>query len=243
LIARSGLDRLRLFRFIANSAGELLVGALGKARGLEFIPEHPWMTRLQFLLGWYESETVAVCRKWIRPGMTVLDIGAHTGYFSLLFSRLVGQPGRVYAFEPSERTYRMLLRNVAPPRYSNVVPVPMAAGAQSGATEFFELSQPLVNSLFDASCFVPRCAVRRKVQIECTTVDEFLAAQGNPQIQFIKMDIEGAEPLALAGMRATIARSPQLAMVVEFAPPSCAPGAAPRATSSNCWPRSDLLCM
>ena len=218
LIARSGLDRMRLFRILANGGGELLVSALSKVRGLELIPEVPWIIRLQFLLGWYETDTVAVCRKWIRPGMTVLDIGAHTGYFSTLFSRLVGPAGRVYAFEPSEPTYRLLRRNLAQARYKNVVPVPKAASAQSGVTEFFEMNHPLTHSMFNFSSFVTGFEVRRKVSIECVTVDEFLAAQGNPQIQFIKMDIEGAEPLALSGMRATIARSPQLAMVVEFSP-------------------------
>ena len=50
--------------------------------------------KLQMLTGTYEKETVDVCKKIIRPGMTIFDIGAHVGYYTLLFSRLV---------EPSER--------------------------------------------------------------------------------------------------------------------------------------------
>jgi FkbM family methyltransferase len=196
--------------------GETFVRTLSGLRGFEFPAGHPWPTRLLYLFGWYESETLAICRQRIRPGMTVLDLGAHNGYFTLLFSRLVGSSGRVYAFEPHEPTCRLLRRNLRRARHDNVTVVPCAVADRPGTAPFFEMSLAGTHSLFDVARFDPHFTLLQQGVTECITVDEFLAAQGNPAVQFIKMDIEGAEPKALRGMTETICRCRELAMVVEF---------------------------
>lgn len=215
-LARTGLAKDRPTGAVIDFAGESLVVLLCTMRRMVFPREHPWMTRLQFLMGWYEFDTVAVCKEIIRPGMTVLDIGAHTGYFTLLFSRLVGPTGRVYAFEPHEPTFRMLSHNLRSARYRNVTAVQKAVGDQPGEVEFFEMSAPGTHSLFNVAQHDPHFTLRRRLHTDCTTVDRFLGTQGNPQVDFIKMDIEGAEEKALAGMRKTVRCSENLAIVVEL---------------------------
>ena len=62
-------------------------------------------------LGTYESEKQNVVSKLVRPGMVVWDVGANAGFYTLAFARLVGNTGRVYAFEPSSTTFRILHLN------------------------------------------------------------------------------------------------------------------------------------
>ncbi len=228
-VARTGLENVPSARALMNWTGETFVSFLSRLRGFEFPAGHPWPTRLHYLFGWYESETVALCRRHIRPGMTVLDIGAHNGYFTLLFSRLVGSAGRVFAFEPHQPTCRLLQRNLRRARHPNVTVVQKAVADQSGVVEFFEMSLAGTHSLFNVARFDPHFSLCRRLTAECVILDQFLAAQGNPDIHFIKMDIEGAEPKALRGMSKTIRRCRELAMVVEFNPcflraGGCAPG-------------------
>ena len=56
---------------------------------------------------WLEKETAFVVR-WLRPGMTVIDIGANLGVYSLPMARLVGPEGQVFAYEPATETRRLL---------------------------------------------------------------------------------------------------------------------------------------
>jgi FkbM family methyltransferase len=228
-VAHSGLERRPAARALMNWTGETFVRGLSRIRAFEFPPGHPWPTRLLYLFGWYESETVALCRQRIRPGMTVIDLGAHNGYFTLRFSRLVGARGRVFAFEPHEPTCRLLRHNLRRARHDNITVVPYAVADHSGDAEFFEMSLAGTHSLFDVARFDPQFTLQQRLVTQCITVDQFLAAQGNPEVHFIKMDIEGAEPKALLGMRETIRRCRNLAMVVEFNPcflraGGCAPG-------------------
>jgi len=148
--------------------------------------------------------------------MNVLDVGAHIGYFSRLFSRLVGPKGRVYAFEPHEPTHHLLCQNLSRLRCRNVVPVQMAVADRCGQVEFFEMSASGKHGLYNVSEYDRNFIFRQKLSVESTTLDCFLADHGNPEVYFIKMDIEGSEPCALKGMRQTIARSRRLAMVVEL---------------------------
>src|SRR5687767_9224814 len=91
------------------------------------------MDRFIYYLDYERWETRAL-RRIIEPGWQVLDVGANIGYFTLLFARLVGPAGRVYAFEPAGTTYSALLRNVAlnPFAGANVHPLRLALGGTEG---------------------------------------------------------------------------------------------------------------
>lgn len=197
---------------------ELLIELLSKLERITLPSDDHWTTRLAILLGGIEREMITVSKILIKPGMNVLDIGAHVGYHTRLFSDLVGSEGKVYAFEPHPENYRLLIQNCKLLRYQNVVPVQKAVSDKLGYIEFFEMAHSAHHSLFNISEYLSHTTFKKRIFVEITTVDTFLAEQGNPEINFIKMDIEGAEPLALAGMSETIARSKKLAMITEFNP-------------------------
>lgn len=170
------------------------------------------------LVGQYEQGTKRLFENMIRKGMVVLDIGAHVGYYTLHAARLVGPEGKVYAFEPEPENYTILQKNVALNAYGNISLVQKAVVGRAGTAKLFLSRQGNDRH----SLFVnPRSLLPEpSTEVAAISLDDFLAAEGWPHVDLIKMDIEGAEPLALQGMRQLISRSADLKLIVEFAPES-----------------------
>lgn len=171
---------------------------------------------MALLSGKYEWETRQVLESVVKSGMTVLDIGAHVGYYALLFARWVGSEGKVFAFEAAPDNYALLRRNVELSGCNNVFCVPKAVNDHGGTIRFFVSSQGNDrNSIFEN----PRSMVREaSLQVPAVSLDQFLADRGWPRVDLVKMDVEGAEPLVLRGMAETVHRSPELKVIVELAP-------------------------
>jgi hypothetical protein len=70
--------------------------------------------------GTYEPFQTSLVKQWIKPGNTVLDIGANIGYYTLIFAKLVGTSGRIFAFEPEPNSFMILSEIVARNNYTNV---------------------------------------------------------------------------------------------------------------------------
>jgi len=168
------------------------------------------------LEGCYEPGTKELLATLLRPGMIVLDVGAHVGYYTLLAARMVGPHGRVYAFEPEPENYALLAKNVALNGFSNVRLVPKAAMATSGTASLFISAQGNDRH----SVFPNPRSLRRETsrEVACVALDDFLQAEGWPPVDLVKLDIEGAEPLALDGMGRLLAQAAGPKLIVEFAP-------------------------
>ena len=164
----------------------------------------------QLLKGSYERVTRQLFREAVGPGMHVLDIGAHVGYYTLVAAREAGTQGRVHAFECDPRSYRFLCHNVKinVPR-ANVVTVPRAVAGRPGTRAFFLHGEAGGSSLWS------RRGDETSIEVEATTVDDIL---GGEAAHVIKMDIEGAELGALEGMERTLASSPSPVLFVECNP-------------------------
>jgi FkbM family methyltransferase len=172
--------------------------------------------QLQILFGTYESSTVRACRSWLRPGMTVIDVGAHVGYYTVLFSRLVGATGRVFAFEPHPANFELLSRNVRRRAPGNVSLHREAVSDHEGDADFWQAPLSLGHSLF------PVKADATWLSVKTVSLDGLCRRQALEQVDLVKVDVEGAEPEVFAGMRETCARSPRLALLAEFKPELCA---------------------
>ena len=138
----------------------------------------------------------------LKTGDTFVDVGAHYGFFSLLGSRLVGTKGRVYAFEPSGESFRILQQNVR--SKINITPINKAVNdLHAGTTKFYEFPPRL--SEF-SSMFIDQLensAWSRQAQakmVETVSLDGYFPSL-NHQPDFVKIDVEGAEPEVVKGMK------------------------------------------
>lgn len=173
---------------------------------------------LVYYQGRSEPEVSDLLAKLLRPGMVFLDVGAHTGEYSLLAARAVGPTGRVHAFEPQAVLREAVARNLRLNGLEQVTIHPLAVADVAGEMRFAERHDPSVSSLTrDGSA-----NSGREIVVQATTLDEQAEAIGG-RIDLIKMDIEGAEPLAFRGARRLLElpmdRAP--AWVFEYAPRNC----------------------
>jgi FkbM family methyltransferase len=169
----------------------------------------------QFVRGSHERFMRKLLRKATQPGMMVLDIGAHVGYYTLLAARLVGPAGKVLAFECDPRSYRFLRHNVKLNNCNEIVtPIPKAVAAEAKVSPFFlHQSAPCTSSLWEASLWKQNESP--SIDVECTTVDDVI---GDRRVDVIKLNIEGNEIEALKGMEKTFANSPRMVLFVECKP-------------------------
>ena len=142
--------------------------------------------------------------------MKVLDIGAQSGFYSLLLSRLIGPEGVVFAFEPLPANYRILEENVSLNNISNIEVIREAASDQSGEISFeFPHGDPslVAGPILEGDSL-------GTFQVPSMSLDDF-ARQTGHHVQFIKMDVEGAETAVLRGAIQTL-RTFHPPMIVEL---------------------------
>jgi FkbM family methyltransferase len=131
-----------------------------------------------------------------------IDVGAHIGFFSLLGAKRVGKNGLVLAFEPSPKTRSRLFANASMNGGLPLQILPYAVSDTVGKAVFFQHNQnPGQNSLRPLGE-----ETAGKLEVETVTLDGFLPADIADRVTLVKMDIEGAELLALQGMRRLLAK-------------------------------------
>jgi FkbM family methyltransferase len=169
-----------------------------------------WQIHRSFVYGSWEPEVVRSIQRHVTPGMKVLDIGAQSGFYSLLLSRLIGPEGVVFAFEPLPANYRILEENVSLNNISNIVVIREAASDQSGEISFeFPHGDPslVAGPILEGDNL-------GTFQVPSMSLDAF-ARQTGHHVQFIKMDVEGAETAVLRGAIQTL-RTFHPPMIVEL---------------------------
>ncbi|HEX7724163.1 MAG TPA: FkbM family methyltransferase [Candidatus Paceibacterota bacterium] len=164
-------------------------------------------------LAGFESYETDLFKQALKPGMKVLDVGAHIGYYSLLAAKAVGPTGRVISFEPEPRNNALLTKNVAANNFKNVMIVDVAASDTVGTHDFY-----LEKYNKGHHSFGKGSPTAEKITVTTDSIDNVLKRAGDPVIDVMKIDIEGAEPIAFRGMQDTIARSPNLTIFAEIYP-------------------------
>lgn len=158
----------------------------------------------------YEPVTKKTLARSLKPGMVVADVGAHIGYYSLLAARLVGDSGKVLAFEPCEDTVSILEATVRRNKFENLEVYHCAVGSRREIRPFN------ITGSSDSHGFYthPLTKTMRTVQIEQVTLDEIIKTP----LDAVKIDVEGAELEVLDGMHEVLARSKKMLIWVEWFP-------------------------
>ena len=148
----------------------------------------------------YEPEMYELFRQALRPGMVVVDVGAHEGLFTHLAAALVGPTGRVWAFEPAPANFRVLKRRASP--FPQVTAVRAALSDRNGLGRLaVDRDNSTRHSLFTAN--VGRRW--RSWPVRMMTLGQALPADLK-RLDLVKIDAQGAEPQILLGARSVIKR-------------------------------------
>ena len=126
-----------------------------------------------------------------KEGDTIVDVGAGTGWETLFFSRSVGISGRVISIEAHPKVFRCLSKMRAENRLENVTLVQAAVADQEGEVQLSDSPEHEANSIVGLVSGIP---------VACTTLDYIFRSLELSRVDFLKMNIEGAERLALSGM-------------------------------------------
>jgi FkbM family methyltransferase len=154
-------------------------------------------TEKDYWLGTYEQDLQRAITDWVEPGYVIYDLGANIGYVSLLFARATGDAGRVFAFEPLPANQERLRKNLALNPTQPVTVIPNAVANKAGTTTFLVHPSGGMGKL--AAAPGREAGFASQLEVETTSLDIFAASHPKPQL--VKIDIEGAEVLALQGMR------------------------------------------
>lgn len=161
---------------------------------------------------WDPAET-AFLKTHLRPGMTVVDVGANLGYFTVLCARLVGPQGRVIAIEPDPYNYALLERNVARNQLANVTTVNAALGAAPGKVMLFRSASNFGDHRVCASA-----EARTAVEVPLESLDALLARLAIGEIDMAKIDVQGFEAQVVAGMQQTLGQRQIEHLLMEYWP-------------------------
>jgi FkbM family methyltransferase len=150
--------------------------------------------RLALLLGRFEPETVAHVRQVLKKGDVAVDVGAHVGYYTRLFSELVGPEGLVVAVEPDPQNLSFLRGNL---RGSQVRLFPVAVGREEGEADLYA---PPSNSGGKSLGRVPEGLRQGRVAVRPLSALLAEAGVGERRVRLLKLDVEGAEKDALESL-------------------------------------------
>lgn len=168
-------------------------------------------TRFLPLIGYYEPSVTSLIKKEVKKGMQVFDLGANIGWFTLFLSKQVGNTGHVYSFEPDPYYYKILKENVELNNLENVSIFQLAVSDKNGTARFN------LNEWFGTYVLESKTRTDNSITVETITLDEF-CKKHRTRIDFLKMDIEGSEPKAFAGMKDSIMNNSSIRIVSEFNP-------------------------
>jgi FkbM family methyltransferase len=160
----------------------------------------------------FEPFETSIIRKYVKKGDYVLDLGANIGYYTLIMSKIVGDKGKVFAFEPDENNFNLLKKSVETNNLKNVVLFKKGVADYNGTATLY------LEKLNSAHHMIHKPKNEKEIagtsKIEIVKIDDVI----KDKISFIKMDVEGSEAKAIKGMGKTLLKNKSITLITEFAP-------------------------
>ena len=143
----------------------------------------------------YEPSSVELVKRLISPGMKCIDVGAHIGFYTCLMASVVGETGKVYAFEPMPDHSELLLKNINENNFQQIVEVfNVVCSDLNGTINVSRISNMFVVGRMDSS---------EQITVEAIRLDDLI----KDSIDFVKIDVEGHEPSVIRGMTSILSRN------------------------------------
>lgn len=160
----------------------------------------------------HELNEVALIKRILKEGDMALDIGAHIGYFTLIMARYIGETGKVFAFEPSPTNFKLLKKNIKLNGYKNVALIPMAiSNKKEKVTLYLSPRNSGNHSLFKIK------GHKKSINVNTLSLDDYFE-KADFNIDFAKIDTEGAEFLVIEGMSSILKKTHGIKLIIEFYP-------------------------
>lgn len=199
--------KARLFNLIGPQSGVRHC----KRVGVKFELDLDDFIQKQIYFGTLEPFESGLVRDYLHPGMTFVDVGANVGYFSALAAGLVGERGRVIAFEPSPYAFERLRSMVDRNHLNQVQPLRLALSEKAGESSIY-LGEGSRNH---TPTMIPtENSVITKINVQ--TLDSAVEALRLARIDLLKIDVEGFEPRVLAGATELLKAGGIRAILCEF---------------------------
>jgi len=216
---RKLLPRFRLQAHLASLFGRSVkISVLGKMLNMDL--RDGALSSTLYANGVWEPEETSFVDKTLQPGMVFVDVGANIGYYTIIASELVGPSGRVFAFEPDPGNFVFLQKNIDANDCANVVASQKAVAASSQSLRLYRSE----NNFGDHRIYEPKdeslYKQKRKrlaIDIDAISLDDYFTLNST-HVDFLKMDIQGAEYEAFIGMRKLLAQNPDITILTEFWP-------------------------
>jgi FkbM family methyltransferase len=202
-------------------------------------PSTPWVLRLPndlelevprrlgtgaliYYQGTSEPQIALFLRRFLRRGMTFYDIGAHLGEYTIMAAQVVGRQGHVHAFEPNPELFRALSSSVRRNGFSQCTVNRLAVGNANGEVTLNVTGDPALGwismSAHDESAGQAETEVAPTFEVPMATLDTYWRRSGSGPVDLVKMDIEGAELLALGGATELLSQRSSPVLVFECLP-------------------------
>lgn len=162
----------------------------------------------QYHLALTDYEIPGNIKNSIKKGQTVIDVGASIGLYTIFFAKMVGNNGKVYAFEPEPKNFELLKKNVEINGFDNVILENKAVSNTSGVVKM-EISNNIANHR------ITNDNSKTTFDVQSVSLDEYFKDKSN-KIDFIKIDTEGYDGYVILGALNIIEKNSFLKLMVEF---------------------------
>ena len=170
----------------------------GVAKEIEF---NAGKSTPELSLGTYEIPIQNIFAQHLKEGDVFYDIGANVGFFSVIAAKLVGDTGKVYAFEPGKENTASIRHNAGLNKFEQIEVIEKAVSQTSGTAQL--LLAQYSGGHASATADVPP-DLAGEITVDLVSIDELIARQQIAPPNFVKVDVEGAELDVLKGMQETI---------------------------------------
>jgi FkbM family methyltransferase len=213
-------------RYLSDSKGTVILPVLsGPGKGLRFGFRFQAASEGQIFLGRYELAIATALSRKIERDWVVWDCGTYLGYYTCLFARAVGPKGKVLAFEPDPTNYGRTVSNIGLNGFTHVETRQVAIGAPSSTIAFVSTANQTSHVLgtFVGGMELKGTEVPERsqiIEVRCMSLDEIVSEPTSAMPHLVKLDLEGAEAIALQYADQLVRRC-RPRFVVELHNPEC----------------------
>lgn len=167
-------------------------------------------TMVNRILGTHEYWKIQLLKKIIQPNMTIVDIGACRGYYSLLSAKLMLDKGKIFSLEPEPSNCKWLLRSITANNYSSICVLQMAVSNKNGHTKLYK------SNVSGRHSIIAKNTKRDSIEVKTIKLDTFIKKHNINEINIIKIDVEGADIEVLEGAREYLKKCNQTHILMDI---------------------------